>query len=61
VADAELFDLYRGESVGAGRKSLAYHVTLQSEKKTLTEKDEQKFLKRFEKLVSELGGELRNG
>ncbi|MDG2333312.1 MAG: phenylalanine--tRNA ligase subunit beta [Myxococcota bacterium] len=61
VADAELFDLYRGDSVGAGRKSLAYHVTLQSEKKTLTEKDEQKFLKRFEALVSELGGELRNG
>jgi phenylalanyl-tRNA synthetase beta chain len=61
VADAELFDLYRGESVGAGRKSLAYHVTLQSDKKTLTEKDEQKFLKRFEALVGELGGELRNG
>jgi len=61
VADAELFDLYRGESVGGGRKSLAYHITLHSDKKTLTEKDEQKFLKRFEALVIELGGELRNG
>ncbi len=61
VADAELFDVYRGESVGEGRKSLAYHVTLQSEKKTLSEKDEQKFLKRFRALVEELGGELRSG
>ncbi len=59
VADTELFDLYRGQSVGPGRKSLAFHVLLQSDKKTLTDKDEQKFLQRFEKLVSEAGGELR--
>ena len=59
VADVELFDLYRGPSVGAGRKSLAFHVLLQSEKKTLTDKDEKKFLQRFLKLVSEAGGELR--
>jgi phenylalanyl-tRNA synthetase beta chain len=61
VADVELFDLYRGQSVGPGRKSLAFHVLLQSDKKTLTDKDEQKFLQRFEKLVSEAGGELRRG
>jgi phenylalanyl-tRNA synthetase beta chain len=59
VTDMELFDLYRGQSVGPGRKSLAFHVLLQSGKKTLTDKDEQKFLQRFEKLVSEAGGELR--
>ena len=61
VVGTELFDLYRGDSIGAGRKSLAWHVLLQSETKTLTDKDEQKFLKRFEKLVSEAGGELRKG
>ena len=61
VADAELFDLYRGASVGEGRKSLAYHVVLQSQKKTLTDKDERKFLTRFEALVEKLGGELRKG
>ncbi len=59
VAGIELFDLYRGEAVGADRKSLAFHVLLQSESRTLTDKDEQKFLQRFEKLVSEAGGELR--
>ncbi|MBJ20983.1 MAG: phenylalanine--tRNA ligase subunit beta [bacterium] len=61
VAETELFDLYRGESIGLGRKSLAFHVLLQSETKTLTDKDEQKFLKRFEKMVSGAGGELRSG
>lgn len=61
VAGTELFDLYRGDSIGAGKKSLAFHVLLQSDNKTLTDKDEQKFLKRFESLVSEAGGELRKG
>ncbi|MEZ4290805.1 MAG: hypothetical protein R3E53_09845 [Myxococcota bacterium] len=26
VASVELFDLYRGESIGKGRKSLAFHA-----------------------------------
>jgi len=60
VAETELFDVYRGSSVGSGRKSLAFHVLLQSDKKTLTDKDEKRFLQRFEKLVSEAGGELRS-
>jgi phenylalanyl-tRNA synthetase beta chain len=59
VAGIELFDLYRGPSVGPGRKSLAFHVLLQSDNKTLSDKDEQKFLKRFERMVSDAGGELR--
>ncbi len=61
VASVELFDLYRGESIGAGRKSLAFHVLLQSETKTLTDKDEAKFLKRFEQLAQDAGAELRKG
>lgn len=61
VAKIELFDLYRGQSVGPGRKSLAFHVLLQSETKTLTDKDEQKFLQRFEKAVSKASGQLRRG
>ena len=59
VADIELFDLYRGKSIGEGKKSLAFHVLLQSDARTLTDQDEQKFLQRFEKLVAEAGGELR--
>jgi phenylalanyl-tRNA synthetase beta chain len=61
VVGIELFDLYRGDSIGAGRKSLAFHVLLQSESKTLSDKDENRFLERFEKIVKEAGGELRKG
>ena len=59
VVDVELFDLYRGKSIGEGRKSLAFHVLLQSDARTLTDQDEQKFLQRFEKLATEAGAELR--
>lgn len=61
VASLDLFDLYRGESLDAGTKSLAWHVLLQSENKTLTDKEAQKFLSRVERAVGELGGELRKG
>lgn len=58
VGSAELFDIYRGESLGANQKSLAYHVLLQADR-TLTEKDTSKFLGRLERAVADLGGELR--
>lgn len=59
VASALLFDVYEGEGVGEGRRSLAYHVLLQSETKTLTDKDAAKFIQRLDRLAGELGGELR--
>jgi phenylalanyl-tRNA synthetase beta chain len=59
VAGTELFDVYRGKNVETGRKSLAYHVLLQSEKKTLTDKDQAKFLTRLEKGLEGLEGRLR--
>lgn len=59
VADAELFDVYSGESLGAGKKSLAWHVRLQSPNKTLSDKEGQKFLDRLERGAEKLGGELR--
>ena len=57
----ELFDLYRGASLGVGQKSLAWHVLLQSDKKTLTDKDEAKFLGRLERLLEPMGAQLRRG
>lgn len=33
----QLFDLYRGEQIGAGRKSLAYHLTYQASDRTLSD------------------------
>ncbi|MGH7150359.1 MAG: phenylalanine--tRNA ligase subunit beta, partial [Planctomycetota bacterium] len=57
----ELFDLYRGSALGEGRKSLAYHVTLVSDERTLTDEDAARFLDRVESAAKGLGGELRRG
>ena len=38
LKDVELFDVYEGEQVGRGKKSLAYHLTFQAPDKTLTDK-----------------------
>lgn len=55
----ELFDVYQGERLGAGRRSLAWHVTLQAPDRSPTEKDVAKFLDRLAREAEGLGGELR--
>lgn len=57
--DVELFDVFRGASLGEGKKSLAYHVVLQSDTKTLTDKDANKFLSRLERTLEQKGASLR--
>ena len=59
AVDIELFDVFKGEALGEGKKSLAYHVTLQSANKTLTDKDAQKFLGRLERVLEQRGASLR--
>lgn len=59
VADLELFDLYSGASLGAGRRSLAWHVRLSAADRTLGEADVAKFLGRLERAAADLGAELR--
>jgi phenylalanyl-tRNA synthetase beta chain len=60
VRGLQLFDVFRGESLGEGKKSLAYHVVLQSDTKTLTDKDAQKFLGRLERSLEQQGAALRS-
>ena len=36
---AKLFDIYRGENIGADKKSMAYRIILQDDKKTLTDSE----------------------
>jgi len=59
ASSIELFDLYRGANLAAGKKSLAFHVLLRSDARTLTEQDVAKFLERVEREVQQAGGELR--
>jgi len=60
LTDVRLFDVYRGEQIGAGKKSLAYSLTYQAEK-TLTDKEaaaiRNKIVKRLER---ELDAKLRS-
>lgn len=60
LTNVKLFDVYRGEQVGAGRKSLAYSLTYQSDK-TMTDAEaaaiRRKIVKRLE---NELGAKLRS-
>ncbi len=55
LTQVELFDLYAGDQVGAGKKSLAYHLTFQSREKTLEDREVSKLRQR---VVADLGQRL---
>ena len=61
LSGVQLFDVYRGEQIGEGKKSLAYSLTYQALDRTLTDKDagkiRQKIVRRLEK---DLGAQLRS-
>ncbi len=60
VTDVKLFDVYTGDKVGEGKKSLAIAVTLQPREKTLTEQEIDAVGKTIvEKVRKDTGGELR--
>ena len=60
VRDVALFDLYRGDQVGAGRKSLAFALTYQADDRTLTDDEVAKVRTRIVKrLEKELQAQLR--
>ena len=57
-----VFDVYRGEQVGAGRKSIAFVVVFQSSERTLTDDDAAALRSRIvEALAERFGAELRGG
>jgi phenylalanyl-tRNA synthetase beta chain len=48
LRDVRLFDVYRGESIPPGTKSLAYALSYQAEDRTLTDKEVEKAHKKIE-------------
>jgi len=61
VSDVHLFDLYMGEQVPAGKKSLAFRLTYQAADRTLNDEDVDKVQRRIlERLSKELGASLRS-
>ena len=60
LREARVFDVYRGEQVGAGRKSVAIHLAFQSPERTLTEDEATEIRGRIvASLTERFGAELR--
>jgi phenylalanyl-tRNA synthetase beta chain len=52
--------VYRGEQVGAGKKSLAYSLTYQADDRTLSDKDVEKLRAKLIRAVEgQLGATVR--
>jgi phenylalanyl-tRNA synthetase beta chain len=61
LKEVKLFDVYRGESIAAGKKSLAFALTFQAPDKTLRDEIASKQVERIvQRLQKELGAELRS-
>jgi phenylalanyl-tRNA synthetase beta chain len=61
VSEVRLFDLYRGDQIGAGRKSLAYSLTYQALDRTLTDEEVAQVRSRIvRRLEADLGARLRS-
>ncbi len=60
LADMRLFDVYQGEPIPAGKKSLAYSLIYQAPDRTLTDEEVARTRERIvQRLVRELGATLR--
>ena len=60
VGDVELFDIYRGEQVGEGKKSMAFKISFVPTDKALSPKDLDRFMNKIlGNLKHKLGIELR--
>ena len=60
LREVSVFDVYRGEQVGEGRKSVALSLVFQSSERTLSDEDAAAFRERIVRLLSErFAAELR--
>jgi phenylalanyl-tRNA synthetase beta chain len=59
LEDADVFDVYTGEQVGEGRRSLALTLTFRARDRTLTDEDVAPLRERIVAALGERGGELR--
>jgi phenylalanyl-tRNA synthetase beta chain len=62
LSGATLFDVYRGEQIGAGKKSLSYTLTYQGKDKTLSEGEVEKLRNKIVRAVeTQLSASVRKG
>jgi phenylalanyl-tRNA synthetase beta chain len=62
LREARVFDVYRGEQVGEGRKSVALSLVFQAADRTLSDEDAARLRASIvEALAERFGAELRGG
>ncbi len=60
LADVEVFDVFRGEQLGAGRKSIGFALTYMSTERTLTDAEvDDAHLRVVDRLVARFEASLR--
>lgn len=59
LASVDVFDVFEGEQVGEGNKSLALRLTYSAPDRTLTDKETQKARKSITRKLEEIGASLR--
>jgi len=56
ISDVKIFDIYHGDNISSGKKSIAFNVTLEPKDKTLSEKDIEQISKKIVSTVQETTG-----
>jgi len=56
IKDVKIFDVYQGDNITSGKKSIAFNVTLEPKNKTLSEKDIDQVNKKIISTVQETTG-----
>ena len=59
LEDVSVFDVYAGEQIGKGRRSLALALSFRASDRTLTDDDVAPVRERIVAALGELGAELR--
>jgi phenylalanyl-tRNA synthetase beta chain len=59
LRSARVFDLYRGEQLGQGQKSLALRLEFRADDRTLTDEEVAALRERIKERLGEIGGSLR--
>ena len=59
LEELSLFDVYRGEQVGTGRKSVAYSLLMRAADRTLTDEECDKVVEKALRLLGEIGVTIR--
>ena len=54
----KIFDVYQGENIESGKKSIAFNVTLEPKNKTLTEQDIDQISKKIVSVVESTTGAM---